>query len=35
MTPLAFVAAAHNAASSVDFRLSHQRPITMGWQAPL
>jgi hypothetical protein len=30
-----FVAVAHNAASPVDFRLPHERPITMGWQVPL
>ncbi len=30
-----FVAVARNAASPVDFRLPHERPITMGWQVPL
>ena len=30
-----FVAVARNAASPVDFRLRHERPITMGWQVPL
>ncbi len=30
-----FVAVARNAASPVDFRLPHKRPITMGWQVPL
>jgi KUP system potassium uptake protein len=30
-----FVAVARHAASPVDFRLPHGRPITMGWQVPL
>jgi K+ transporter len=30
-----FVAVARNAASPVDFRLLHERPITMGCQVPL
>ena len=30
-----FVAVAREAASPVDFRLPHGRPITMGWQVPL
>ena len=30
-----FVAVAREAASPVDFRLPHERPITMGWQVPL
>ena len=30
-----FVAVARKAASPVDFRLPHERPITMGWQVPL
>ena len=30
-----FVAVARNAASPVDLRLPHKRPITMGWQVPL
>lgn len=30
-----FVAVARNAARPVDFRLPHERPITMGWQVRL
>jgi K+ transporter len=30
-----FVAVARNAAGPVDFRLPHERPITMGWQVRL
>ena len=30
-----FVAVARKAASPVDFRPPHERPITMGWQVPL
>jgi KUP system potassium uptake protein len=30
-----FVAVARKAAGPVDFRLPHERPITMGWQVPL
>ena len=30
-----FVAVARKAVTPVDFRLPHERPVTVGWQAPL